>query len=253
MAEELPGSQPPRPEPAFEVTHDAEPGETLLAGFSQFGLAGLTAADYLVDHLECDQIGHVTVEQLPAITPFERGTPRHHTRLFSRADLDLTVLVGELFVPLVAADPFGAAIVEWIESAGVGDVAVLSGVPVPHGPEQHDVFYVATEDYQELRLADSDVPPMGSGFLEGVPARLLDRGIASPLAAAVFVTPVHARTPDVEASIRLVETVSEVYDLEVDTDPLESFAAEIADYYAELAERLEAVEQEQRPEDRMYM
>lgn len=235
------------------MTHEAEPSETLLAGFSQFGLAGLTAVDYLVDRLELETTGHVSVEQLPAITPFENGTPRHHTRFFSRPDLDVTVLVGELFVPLAAADLFNEAILEWIEETGVDDVAVLSGVPVPHGPAEHRVFYVASEDYQRRRLADAEVPPMGRGFLDGIPARLLERGVDSPLAAAVFVTPVHERTPDVEAAIRLVEVVRDVYGLDVDTGALESFAEEIQEYYAELGERLEAVEQQQRPEDRMYM
>lgn len=252
MADDDPG-RPRGPAPTFEVAHETEPSGTLVAGFSQFGLAGVTAVNYLVDHLDMETTGHVSVEALPAITPFEQGTPRHHTRFFSRPDLDVTVLAGELFVPVVAADPFSRAIVDWIATNEMREVAVLSGVPIAHGPEAHRVFYVATEDYQRRRLADTEVPPMGRGFLDGVPARLLERGIDSPLAAGVFVTPVHARTPDVEAAIRLVETARDVYGLPVDTGELESLAEDVQNYYADLAERLEAVEREQRPEDRMYM
>ena len=238
---------------SFRFTHDEEPAESLLCGFSEFGLAGLTAVDYLVDHLELEQTGYVAADDLPSITPFENGTPRHHTRLFSRPDLDVTVLVGELFVPVSAAEPFTSALADWLDASDVTEVAVLSGVPIAHGPDDHRTFYVATEDYQATRLADGGVPPMGNGYLDGVPAALLERGIDSPFRAAVFSTPVHAQIPDAEAAVRLVETASDVYDLDVDTGPLEAFAAEVANHYAQLNERLQEAPERERPDDRMFM
>lgn len=239
--------------PSFAISHDTEPARSLLAGFSQFGLAGLTAVDYLVDQLDLQETGHVSVEQLPTITPFENGQPRHHTRLFSRPDLDLTVLVGELFVPLSAADAFCEAVFEWTTTNEIEDVTVLSGVPVPHGPEQHRVFYVATDDYRETRLDGTDVPPMGSGFLDGVNAGLVERGLEAEPGVGVLVTPVHAPAPDVEAAIRLLQTVTDLYDLDVETDALEAFAEEVQQHYADLSRRLEDATEERQPEDRMYV
>jgi len=246
-------STPPTPSPTFAITHETKASETLLAGFSAFGLAGLTAVDYVVDHLDLEETGHVTAGSLPSITPFENGRPRHHSRLFSRPDLDVTVLVNELFVPVLAADPFADAVLSWTEGADVDEIAVLSGVPVAHGPEDHRTFHVATDDYREHRLDGVEIPPMGNGFLDGVNASLMARGLDSDLGVGVFVTPVHAQTPDVEAALRLVDAVRSVYGLDIDTADLEGFAAEIEQYYGELAERLEATKQEQRPEERMYM
>jgi uncharacterized protein len=94
---------------------------------------------------------------------------------------------------------------------------------------------------------------MGNGFLDGVTASLLERGIDSPFRAAVFTTPVHAQAPDAEAAVRLVETASDVYDLDVDTGPLETFAAEVADHYEQLNERLQEAPDRERPDDRMFM
>ncbi|MFB6120581.1 MAG: proteasome assembly chaperone family protein [Halobacteriaceae archaeon] len=240
--------------PEFEVTHDESAAETLLVGVSSPGLAGLTAVDYLVDHRSLEQTGHVTVEQFPAITPFENGTPRHHTRLFGAADRDVSVLVGELFVPTTAAGPFSDAIVDWIEDSDVSEVVVLSGIPLPHGPEEHRPFYVATEDFRDERLTGTDVGPMGTGFLDGVNAELMRHGLdTDDLEVAVLVTPVHAQTPDVDAAIRLLDAVAAIYDLDLDTGPLEAFAGEIEQHYRDLSERIAAAEEEQRPGDRMYM
>ncbi|KAB1198725.1 MULTISPECIES: proteasome assembly chaperone family protein [Haloferax] len=238
--------------PNFHISHDEEPSQVLIAGFSSFGLAGLTAADFIVDYLELEETGHLTVEGLPSVTPFLEGRPRHHTRLFSRPDLDVTILVGELFVPADYGMAFSNTILDWMEQNGVQEIAVLAGVPIAHGPDEHRAFYVATDDYREARLQTVDIPPMGRGFFGGTNAALVERGIGSPLGVGVYVTPVHAQVPDVEAAIRLVDAVNEVYELGVDSHPLESFADEVRQYYAELADRLEESESE-LPEDRMYM
>lgn len=240
-------------EPAFTIEHESSPSNVLIAGFSAPGLAGLTAVDFLVDRLELVETGHVEVEQLPAITPFENGTPRHHTRFFSRPDLEITVLAGELFVPGHAARSLSDALFEWVEANRVDEIVLVSGIPFRHGPDEHRTFYVATADYQETRLVETDVPPMGGGFLDGIGAEILLRGMASPLSACVYATPVHERVPDIEAAIRLVETVIDTYDLPADSGPLRQFAEEIAEYYAELSTRVEQAKEQQKPEDRMFM
>ena len=240
----------------FEITHESKPSEVLIAGFSNVGLAGLTAADFLVTHLELVETGHVDAHALPSITPFVNGRPRHHTRLFSTDEIDLTVLVSELFVPIEAANSFSQAVLGWVEDNGVEEVVVFSGVPIPHGPEEHRTFYVATEDYPEHRLTDANVPPMGSGFLDGVNGALVERGMNSDLRVSIIVTPVHRRTPDVEAAIRLVETVTTMYDVPVDVSPLETFARELTQYYTELHDRLEKESDRtdrSLGEDRMFM
>jgi len=75
--------------PTFDVERDADDRSSrLVLGLSEFGLAGLTAVDYLVTQLELERTGRVLVDGLPAITPFTERVPRHHTRLYSREDLD---------------------------------------------------------------------------------------------------------------------------------------------------------------------
>lgn len=239
--------------PSFSITHEETTSARLVAGFSSFGLAGLTAVDFLVDHLDLETAGYISTEALPAITPFENGTPRHHTRLFSRDDLDVTVLVNELFVPLWATDPFAEAILEWTGECAVDEVTVLSGVPVPHGPEEHDVFYIATEDYQDEQLADAEIPAMGNGFLDGVNASLISRGMDSALRVGVLATPVHQQVPDVEAALRLIQAFERLYGIDVDTDSIEKFAREVEAYYRDLESRLETMHQTETPEDHMYM
>ena len=241
----------------FDVERDADDRSSrLVLGFSEFGLAGLTAVDYLVTQLGLERTGRVLVEGLPVITPFADGVPRHHTRLFSRDDLDLTVVVGELFVPASAAEPFGEAVLEWSGEARVEEAVVLSGVPVAHGPEEHRAYYVATPDFRDARLTDTEIAPMGGGYLDGVNGALMARGLDSDLRTCLLTTPAHARTPDAAAALRLLEAFLSIYDLDVDLGPMAEFAARVSEHYEELAARMEAAREEAAravPEDRMYM
>lgn len=242
--------------PSFDVERDPEDvSSRLVLGFSEFGLAGLTAVDYLVTQLELEQTGRVLVEGVPVITPFADGVARHHTRLYSRDDLDLTVVVGELFVPAGAAEAFGEAVLEWSGEARVDEAVVLSGVPFAHGPDEHRAYYVATPDFRDERLSGTDIAPMGGGFLDGVNGALMARGLDSDLRTCLLTTPTHAQAPDADAALRLLEAFLEIYDLEVDLGPMTEFAARVSEHYEELAARMETAREEARsvPEDRMYM
>ena len=245
--------QQPADQPSFHIEQqDAPSSETLIAGFSTFGLAGLTAADYIVDQLELEEQGHITVDQLPTITPFENGTPRHHTRFFSHDDRDITVLVGDLFIPPFAAEAFSTALLDWTTDNDITEATVLSGVPIPHGPDGHQVFYVASEDYQENRLTTTELPAMANGFLDGVNASLMQQGMETSCATGILTTPVHTQAPDLDAALRLIETTRSVYDLDLDTEPLETFATEVKNYYEGLSQHLEATEPQRHPHDIMY-
>lgn len=247
------------PREAFDVTvpSDVDPGQTLLVGLTTPGMAGITAVDYLVRNRPTEVIGNVSPEGLPAITPFEDGEPRHHTRLYNLADVDATVLVGELFVPVPAARAFAEALAEWIETNRIEEVALLHGVPFPHGPDEHATFYVATEPYRETRLEGTDLQPLKGGFLDGVAGELVSAGMDGTIPpTGVYVTPTHPPGPDIDAAVRFLDSIERAYGVDVDRDELERRSEEIKQYYAGLADRMAAFEAEatqEYPEDRMFM
>lgn len=242
-------------ETSFDVEHEGGAPNTLVVGTSEIGVAGLTAVDYLAEKLEMEKCGQVTTDDLPSITPFEEGVPRHHTRFFGCDEHDFTVLTSELFVPLDAARSFADAVLNWTEKNDVEEVVFLSGVPIPHNPEQHEVHYVATNDYREKRFLE-ELKPMGGGFLEGLHAEVMARGIDSPLSVGALLTPVHPPAQDVEAAIRLLQAFRNIYGVDVDTAELEEYGDELQQYYEQLSERMSEMQDESKKrlsEDRAYV
>lgn len=242
------------PTPQFEVTDAAVDIDALVVGFTEYGLAGLTAVDYLSDQLEMRQAGHLVAAGPPNITPFEGGVPRHHTRLHVDEERSLGVVVGERMVPPGSAGGVADALAGLADQLTPESLTVLTGVPVAHGPDDHVPFYIATEEYRDRFLADTDIRPMGTGFLDGVPAELVAGGIGDgERPVGVFTTPAHPQAPDAAAAIRLLEALTEAHGFDVDTGPLEAFAATVEEQYRALAERVEAADERTMPDDRMYM
>lgn len=240
--------------PQFEFRTDAERlDQRLLVGFASPGMASLVAVDHLVSDLGAEQVGHATVRNLPAVTPFTDGRPRHPVRLY-RVEGGPTVLLSEVFLPVGVGELLADAVVGLAGEYGVEEVTTLYGVPYPHGPEEHAVFSVATDSYPGDRLESAGVAPLSGGFLDGFPGQVLARGLdeGAP-AVGTLVTPAHPPGPDFDGALLLLDAVASAYGLTVDTTELRERSEEVRRHYQEMADRMESVADTDRAEDRMYM
>jgi uncharacterized protein len=250
--------------PQTEFTIDCptlESGQTLLVGLASPGMASLTAVNQIVDEYDSTEIGHISPDELPAITPFEDGLPRHHTRLYNLEDTDIVVLLGELFVPPWAARPFVEEVLGWATRCRIEELAMLHPVPYEHAPEDHQTFYIATEEYKTERLEDEAVSAMKGGVLDGVPSEFLSHSLdGEGPPTGIYVTPAHPPGPDIDGTLLFLDALEAVYDLAIDRSELEDLSREIQTHYETLAERMASLEESEKARDerdfyadRMYM
>lgn len=248
------------PRASFDVSCPVDAHcDALVVGMSTPGLAGVTAVDYLSRHLPCEEVGYVAPEEFPGVTPFANGEPRNHTRIYDVTDSPLALLVGELFVPVWAATAFVDSILEWADRADVSEIVIPYGLPYPHGPDEHEVFSVATAEFRDRRLADAEIEGLTGGILDGHVGDVMSRslnGDAPPTGA--FVTPAHPPAPDLEAALRLIEALESVYDFDVDEAALHEQLEELTHHYAAMADRMNSLretpsEDRDFPEDRSFM
>lgn len=238
---------------SFDISLEEQTKSTLVIGQAHLGMAGVTAADYVVRHLDSRQIGHVDSERLPAIAPFEEGIPRHHSRLYAIEDTELTVLVGELFIPPGVARSYTDELLEMAETEDIEEILILHGAPFPHGPEEHEVFSVATPGYHDIRLAETSIEPLQGGFLDGVAGEIVTRCLDDRAPdTGVLVTPTHPPGPDIEATLKFIVALEDVYDISVDESELRELGARFEEYYEQLEERMSTMTDTEES-DRMFM
>ena len=230
----------------LEVDADEPPESTLIVTFPGPGMAGISATQYLIEQLGLEETGHIQTTGLPAITPYADGRPYHHTRLFSGPDLACTFLISELPIPVQLSEPFGRILLDWIDDRTVEEVALLTSIPWLEPVD--DLYYVASDDFRDHRLADADLSPLDGGFLTGTNASLIARAMDTTLRVGVIATSVDPRVPlDANASVRLVEGLDRIYEFDVETDELRQFADRTHQHYEGLAAQYEA---QQRAETR---
>lgn len=245
---------PPTPEIEFCI-EDGEPiGSKLVVGFASPGMASLAAVDHLVGGLESSQCGYGTVHGFPTATPFTDGTPRRAIRLYGTGR-ELSLLASEVFLPAGVGEQLADGVVDVARDHGIEEITVLYSVPYQHGPDEHAVFSVATEEYPLERLRAYGVAPLAGGFLDGFVGGLVERGLDSGTpSVGVFVTPAHPPGPDFDATLLLLDAASHHYDVAVDTTELEERSEEVHRYYQEYADRVEALaDRDDQFEDRMFM
>ncbi|MEZ3117591.1 proteasome assembly chaperone family protein [Halobaculum sp. MBLA0147] len=150
-------------EPTFEVVvePDTETGDRLVVGLANPGVVGLTVLDHVVREFDADQIGHVWTRNVATVTPFADGRPRRPIRLYAVPELDATVVLAEIAVSPVAAEAFAEALFGFADDADLGEVTAINAVPYPHGPADHAVFGVATDDYRDRHPAVVSAPSDG--------------------------------------------------------------------------------------------
>lgn len=248
-------------DPAFdiEVSGDVQPGQSLLIGIADIGVAGLTATDYIVSQTQAAEIGYVRTRNLPDITPFSNGTPRHPIRLYSLPESDVLVLMSEVFLPTTATDSFTESLTEWVEQTGIRDITVLFGAPFPHSEEEHVMFHVGTDEYRARLPSDTNIQRLAGGYFDGIVAELMTRTLTNDIPpTGVLITPTHLPGPDLDAALRLLEEVERVHGVRVNESELQDRAAEMNRYYAALAQRVQSLRDgdvlpDEYPDDRMFM
>lgn len=185
--------------------------------------------------------------------------PRHHSRLYLLPETNVPALVGELFIPVSAARSFTDELLSWAADQNIEEIAVLHGVPFPHGPEEHDVFFVVTPEYRDCRLAEESVKPLKGGFLDGVVGDLVTRSLDDDAPdVGVFVTPARPLGSDIDAALKLLTTAESVYEFDVDETELSERGEQLRQYHEQLADRMESFAESEGPlashdypEDRM--
>lgn len=248
--------------PGFEVVpiDGGRPHETLVAGIASRDLAGLTAVDYLVDTYESTPVAAARTRGLPDIATITDGLPRHPVRIHRVEELDVSILVSEVFVPVALADRFADALADWMEASGITSVTLLHGGQFPHAEAEHVPFLVATDGYRE-RFGAAPLEPLPAGMLDGLAGELLVRGLEGAFPpGGVIVTPAHVPGPDVSAALTLLEGLAQAHGLAIDDSELRERSEQFRQYYEGIAERMRALQEAEGsattrdfPEDRMYM
>src|SRR3989339_568396 len=190
---------------------------TLIEGFPGFGLVGTIATEFLIDHLETEQIGKIAFEEVPALVAIHDGKVVEPMGIFHSKKYNITLLHA-----VSATQGF-----EWelakrslriATELTAKEIISLEGVGSASLPGQEKVFYFASDRKNAERFKAGGISPLTEGIIIGVTGALLLHSDSIPFSCVFAET--HANMPDSKSAAAVIEVLDKYLDLKVNTKPL---------------------------------
>ena len=211
---------------------------TALIGFPGSGLVGSISTQYLVDNAGFEYIGSVTSKYFPPIAMMVDGIINAPIRIYSRDSY--VAFVSDIPIHTSICYEVTNGILTWLNKFKLKEIVIIAGI-VTNTFEKR-VFGVASEpEYLEKIKDKIEILPMGS--ISGMPGSILTECKTLGIPAIGFLGET-VNTPDPRSSVSVLKVLNDVYNFNVDIEPLIEQAEEIEASMQKLVEQVMQSENE---------
>jgi uncharacterized protein len=188
----------------------------LIHGFPGFGLVGTIATEFLLEHLGVEQIGKITVEEMPAMVAV------HKSKLVDPFGIFYNKKYNVVIVHAIAATQgfewkLADFVLELSEKLQVQEIISLEGLAGSESENMGSFFY-SNEDKRHQKLQKIGIKSLDEGIIMGVSAAILMKSDPTPL--TIFFCETNSTLPDSKAAAKIIECLDKYLGLEVDYEPL---------------------------------
>jgi uncharacterized protein len=191
-------------------------GVTIVEGFPGMGLIGTIAMEFLVDHLETEQIGSIEVEEAPAMVAVHEGRVIEPISIHYNKKYNL-VLVHAISIGKGLGWKISDLVRQVAAELQAKEIVSLEGVGNPQFTENSNIFYFSTNK-RRLKQLDLIAKPLKEGIIVGSTGALMAREKKIPFTALFAET--HSNLPDSKAAAAVIKALDTYLGLKVDPKPL---------------------------------
>ncbi len=194
----------------------------IISGFPGFGLVGMIATEYLVNHLETKQIGHIWSKELPPVIAIQDEKVIQPIQVFYNSKYNLVIIQG-----LAAANgsewDIAESVMKLATTLKAKQVICLEGVGA-QTEKGGDVYGYSTGLAIRKQMM-KDFKPMKKGVILGIPGALLVHAENKIPASCIFAE-TQSNMPDSKAAAQIIKALDSYLKLKIDYKPLLKQAAE---------------------------
>lgn len=205
----------------------------IIEGFPGFGLVGTIASEFLIDHLETEQIGKIEFEDVSPLVAIHESKVVEPLGIFYDKKYNMVILHA-----VTASSGFewelADTIVKLAKDVGAKQVISLEGVGSASGGESESrVFYYASKKINADKFSKIGMAPLKEGIIMGVTGALLLKKDELPISCIFAET--HTNMPDSKAAAKIIRVLDDYLGLEIDPKPLlqqaEKFEKKLKDIF----------------------
>tara|TARA_Y100000310_G_scaffold209670_1_gene210319 strand:+ start:1975 stop:2688 length:714 start_codon:yes stop_codon:yes gene_type:complete len=191
---------------------------TIIEGFPGFGLVGTIATEFLLEHLDVEQIGKITFNEGPAMIAIHDGKMVEPLGIFYNKKHNL-ILVHAVTATVDKEWAIADIIHKLSKDLGAKEIISLEGVGSGEDSTgDGKVFFYTNNEKKKKVMSKIKVPPLKEGIIVGVTGAMMSR-VESTIVTAFFAD-THSKLPDSKAAARVIEVLDNYLGLKVDTKPL---------------------------------
>lgn len=194
-------------------------GAALLEGFPGFGLVGTITSEFLIEHLETEQIGSIWFDNLPAIAAIHKGNVVQPIGIFYNEKYNFLIL--HVITNITGFEwKMVDAIKQLCDDLKIREIISIEGVASSNPDEEPKVFYHTTIENND-KIKNIGANPLQEGIIMGVTGALL---MKSKLPLTCLFADTKSQLPDSAAAAKIIEYLDKYIGLEVDYAPLKEQA-----------------------------
>lgn len=215
---------------------------TIIEGFPGFGLVATIATEYLINHLNADQIGKIKVEEIPPIVAVHSGKIIEPVGIFYSKKYNLVILH-----VLTSINGFewqmSKKIEELAKELSAKEIICIEGVGSVSGSA--NAYYISEKNAKKIEKK-AKIKKLKEGIIVGVSGSLI---LNKKLPVSCIFAETLTNLPDSRAASKIIEVLDNYLGLKVDPKPLLKKALEFEGKIKELLKQSKmASTQKQRKE-----
>ena len=199
---------------------------TIIEGFPGFGLIGTIASEFLIDHLETEQIGKVIFNEMPAVVAIHENKVVEPLGIFYNEKHNVVIMHA-----ITTPTHFEWDMAEIIGKAALdlqaNEIISLEGVGSAEDADGSRVFYYSNNEKNAKLFEKTGLQPLKEGIIMGVTGAILLRVEKTPISCLFAET--HSNLPDSKAAAKVVEALDKYLGMDLDTKPLLEQAVKFED------------------------
>ena len=190
---------------------------TIIEGFPGFGLVGTIASEFLIEHLETEQIGKILFNDMPAMVAIHEKKIVEPLGIFYNQKHNIVILHA-----ITAATHYEWGMAETVAKLAsdlqAKEIISLEGVGSAEDSQDTRVFYYSSNEKVSKSFEKAGIEALKEGIIIGVTGAILLRVDKVPVSCRFAET--HSNLPDSKAAARVVEALDKYLGMNLDYKPL---------------------------------
>ena len=223
----------------MKIILDKKPKKpTIIEGFPGFGLVSTIACEFLLDHLETEQIGKIIFEEMAPMVAIHNNGVVDPLGIFYNKKYNL-VIVHAVTASQGNEWKLADVIVDLAKKLEAKEIISLEGVGSGEDIKESTTFFYSSEKKKVQKFKEIGVKPLKEGIIMGVTGALL---VKEGVPISCIFAEAHTNLPDSKATAKIIETLDKYLGLKVDYKPLLEQAVKFEDKLKGLIEKSQSAQ-----------